>query len=105
MTQIFIYIHCVNLWELRGAIAVFVIVGILLLFASAYNYINLTGVMNFTDIFNGTAETLLFTQLSFDVAYSFPVKYQYDIQQGLYYTFFIGFIAGWVYAIYKALTS
>ena len=89
----------------KGALAVFIIVGILFLVGSAYNYINLTGVMNFTDIFNGTAETLLFTQLSYDVAYSFPVKYQYDAQQGFYYLFFIGFIAGWVLAIYGALKS
>jgi len=89
----------------KAAIVVFVIVGILFLIGSAYNYINLTGVMNFTDIFNGTAETLLFSQLSYDVAVAFPANYEYDAQQGFYYLFFIGFIAAWVLAIYGALKS
>ena len=89
----------------KGALAVVIIVAILFLVGSAYNYINLTGVMNFADIFNGTAESLLFTQLSYDAALAFPTNYQYDAQQGLYYLFFIGFLAGWVLAIYGALKS
>ena len=89
----------------KAAVAVFITILVLFLLGSAYNYINLTGVMNFTDIFNGTAETLLFTQLSLDVASALPVAYQYDAQQAFYYLFFIGFLAAFVYAVIAAFRS
>lgn len=90
---------------IKAAIAIVVVVLFLLFLGSALNQINLSGVLNFTDIFNGTAEVSLFNQLAYDFSSWAPYQYRFYIQQFFLYFVLALILAGSGYAIYKAATD
>lgn len=69
---------------------------IFLYYAIVYNYINLTGYLNFHDITTGKTEELLLYQLTDDAVSYLPISWQPIAYQGIEYILIGSFILIWI---------